>query len=80
MDREAVTGANGGGAQSYVKMLTPNYLTDLKNGGSKRCKSLYDPKLQKDVPTGVLSKINDIVNYINLHSYHTYVNKNMEVI
>ena len=33
MDRETVTGAIGGGAQSYVKMLTPNYLTDLKNGG-----------------------------------------------
>ena len=27
------------------------------------------------LPTGVLSKINKIVNYINLHIYHTYVDK-----
>ena len=29
------------------------------------------------LPTDVLSKINNIVNYIHLHIYHTYVNKSL---
>ena len=33
MDHKTVTGAMGGGAHSYVKMLTPNDLTDLKKWG-----------------------------------------------